>query len=437
MPLTSTDSSAASRSAGFRVPPAVRVPLQGPPAGGAAPQTPGGVPTRGGAQTPGGAPEAAVSAAPVGREAAPVQAPSRTVSDYTPPPSGAPAAPREGASAGASLAAGGMGGGRERDLSTPSATGPFWSGARLVRSHQQAAEHRRRQEPMPTRREPPRVRRRCPCRTSPSVDRRSSRRASTRWATSWSHPLQPRHVPAPSHPGSMGASAAPSGASGSPAGGLDTDDIRRAWPTVLGRVFTMRRLTWTFVSQNAQVMAFDGRTLTLGIATAGLTTTFRSGNHSEVVRQALIDELGVDAVVDGVHVEEIVQQPAVAPPAGAVPSENASPPLDGPDRGWASSLLRMGARAKGHDFDAGGGRASGGDSGGPGGGEPGGVGGSWGDAGTGHDPRGASRDNPGSSSPRSFDGGRRLSPHAVPLAPEQRRLGKSCRSRRPTGPPRL
>ena len=66
----------------------------------------------GSAPTPGGAPEAPVSTAPVGRETAPVQAPSRTVSDYTPPPSGAPAAPREGASAGAALAAGGMGGGR-------------------------------------------------------------------------------------------------------------------------------------------------------------------------------------------------------------------------------------------------------------------------------------------------------------------------------------
>ena len=78
------------------------------------------------------APEAAVSAAPVGREAAPVQAPSRTVSDYTPPPSGAPAAPREGASADASLAAGGMGGGRERDLSHTlgdgSSVGPDWCG---------------------------------------------------------------------------------------------------------------------------------------------------------------------------------------------------------------------------------------------------------------------------------------------------------------------
>ena len=84
-------------------------------------------------------------------------------------------------------------------------------------------------------------------------------------------------------------------------GGMDTDAIRRAWPNVFGRIFGMRRLTWTFVSQNARVTAFDGTTLTLGIGTEGLTNTFRAGNHAKVVRQALIDELGVDAVVNGVH----------------------------------------------------------------------------------------------------------------------------------------
>ena len=100
---------------------------------------------------------------------------------------------------------------------------------------------------------------------------------------------------------------------------MDTDAIRRAWPNVLGRIFTMRRITWTFVSQNAQVTAFDGRTLTLGIATAGLTQTFRAGNHADIVRQALIDELGVDAIVDGIHVAAVSQQTPVAPPPGAVP----------------------------------------------------------------------------------------------------------------------
>ncbi len=104
----------------------------------------------------------------------------------------------------------------------------------------------------------------------------------------------------------------------SPGGGMDTDAIRRAWPQVLGRIFGMRRGTWTFVSQHAKVMAYDGKTLTLGISTAGLTNAFRAGNHADIVRQALIDELGVDAVIDGVHLAEAGEQAEVAPPAGAV-----------------------------------------------------------------------------------------------------------------------
>ena len=110
---------------------------------------------------------------------------------------------------------------------------------------------------------------------------------------------------------------------------MDTDAIRRAWPNVLGRIFTMRRITWTFVSQNAQVTAFDGRTLTLGIATAGLTQTFRAGNHADIVRQALIDELGVDAIVDGIHMDTVSQQTPVAPPPGVVPAGLPDPPSKG------------------------------------------------------------------------------------------------------------
>ncbi len=157
---------------------------------------------------------------------------------------------------------------------------------------------------------------------------------------------------------------------------MDTDAIRRAWPNVLGRIFTMRRITWTFVSQNAQVTAFDGRTLTLGIATAGLTQTFRAGNHADIVRQALIDELGVDAVVDGIHMAAVSQQTPVAPPLGAVAAGLPDPPSKGAPAGPADSG-QGGARAG----DGGAGRSSWGDAGaghesaGPGGNAPTGTGG--------------------------------------------------------------
>ena len=126
---------------------------------------------------------------------------------------------------------------------------------------------------------------------------------------------------------------------------MDTDAIRRAWPQVLGRIFGMRRGTWTFVSQHAKVMAYDGKTLTLGISTAGLTNAFRAGNHADIVRQALIDELGVDAVVDGVHVADAGGPAVVAPPAGAVrPAPERRPTPGRPPRAVGhSSTTRVGA----------------------------------------------------------------------------------------------
>ncbi len=86
----------------------------------------------------------------------------------------------------------------------------------------------------------------------------------------------------------------------SPVGGMDTDALRRSWPDVLAKIFTIRRVTWTFLSEHAQVLEYDGRRLVLGIATVGLATTFRQGLHAEVVRQALIDTLGLDVQVEGV-----------------------------------------------------------------------------------------------------------------------------------------
>ncbi|MGB3829658.1 MAG: hypothetical protein WA962_12865, partial [Ornithinimicrobium sp.] len=81
-------------------------------------------------------------------------------------------------------------------------------------------------------------------------------------------------------------------------GVMDTDAMRRSWPEVLDKVKSMRRVTWSFVSVNTQIVDFDGRRLLLQIGTAGQAETFRRGNHAEVVRQALIEAIGVDTTVE-------------------------------------------------------------------------------------------------------------------------------------------
>jgi DNA polymerase-3 subunit gamma/tau len=88
------------------------------------------------------------------------------------------------------------------------------------------------------------------------------------------------------------------------AGGLDTAAIRRAWPDILAWIFKHKRTTWTLLSEHATVHEFDGRRVVLGISTVGIANTFRHGPHADLVRQALIDVLGVDARVEGIPVPD-------------------------------------------------------------------------------------------------------------------------------------
>ena len=110
-------------------------------------------------------------------------------------------------------------------------------------------------------------------------------------------------------------------------GGLDTDALRRSWPDVLDWLSRNKRVTWTFVAQNAQVVDYDGQRVLLGISTVGLAETFRRGAHADYVRQALIDVLGVDARVEGVPSDDAGVTARGGPPP-AVPSGSGSSPWD-------------------------------------------------------------------------------------------------------------
>jgi DNA polymerase III subunit gamma/tau len=108
-------------------------------------------------------------------------------------------------------------------------------------------------------------------------------------------------------------------------GAIDTDAIRRSWPDILAKIFTIRRTTWTFLSEHTQVLDYDGTRLLLGIQTEGLATTFRRGQHAELVRQALSEVLGVEAVVEGIPT---TQQSArsVSPRTAVSPTDPVAPP---------------------------------------------------------------------------------------------------------------
>lgn len=110
----------------------------------------------------------------------------------------------------------------------------------------------------------------------------------------------PAASPAPSVPAAP-APAAPVASGGAGAGG-DPAQIRQMWPQILEAVKNRRRFTWILLSQNAQVVGFDGKTLQVGFPNAGARDSFANGGSDEVLRQALSDSLGVqwqvEAIVD-------------------------------------------------------------------------------------------------------------------------------------------
>ncbi len=85
-----------------------------------------------------------------------------------------------------------------------------------------------------------------------------------------------------------------------PGAGVTVEVVRRTWDQVVDRLRTIRRLTWTLVSENAQVLALDGAALTLGFPTQGLADAFNQRGHSDCVKEALLETLGVERKAVGV-----------------------------------------------------------------------------------------------------------------------------------------
>jgi len=115
-------------------------------------------------------------------------------------------------------------------------------------------------------------------------------------------------------------------------GGMDTDAIRRSWPDVLAKIATISRVTWTFVSQNTSVLDYNGERLLLGLSTDGLLSALRGRNHAEVVRQALIEVIGVDTRVEGMLSTDAASADSpAADPGTPTLQDRASAPQSTPD----------------------------------------------------------------------------------------------------------
>ncbi len=130
----------------------------------------------------------------------------------------------------------------------------------------------------------------------------------------------------PDRPAEPAAQQSAQPAAGGPEGGLSMVEVRRLWPDIVDATKMRRRLAWMILTQNAQVVGVDGRTLTVGFASQGARESFVGGGCDEILRQAAIDVVGVDWRIDAI-VDPSAQggsgQPVVT--SASVPSTPSAP----------------------------------------------------------------------------------------------------------------
>ncbi|MBM0128275.1 hypothetical protein IMY96_26255 [Pimelobacter simplex] len=120
-----------------------------------------------------------------------------------------------------------------------------------------------------------------------------------------------------------------------PAGGgsgLTLVDVRRLWPSVIDRVKGVKRVTWIHLTQNSQVVGFNGNVLSLGFQSDGPRRSFESGGHAEIVQQAVIDEIGAEVRIEAI-VDPSADPGARTPEPAASAAPAAAPPAPAADAG--------------------------------------------------------------------------------------------------------
>jgi DNA polymerase-3 subunit gamma/tau len=116
-------------------------------------------------------------------------------------------------------------------------------------------------------------------------------------------PVAPQaQAPAPQAQSAAPAAAAPGQAGPSAAAAQGAAQVRNMWPGILEAVKNRRRFTWILLSQNAQVVGFDGTTLQVGFINAGARDNFASSGSEDVLKQVLAESFNVqwriETVVD-------------------------------------------------------------------------------------------------------------------------------------------
>jgi DNA polymerase-3 subunit gamma/tau len=103
-------------------------------------------------------------------------------------------------------------------------------------------------------------------------------------------------------------------------------ELRRMWPNVLDKVKDYRRVTWAQLFEKSDVLGVDDKQLQIGLRDVGAHRAFSQGGHDEIVRQALIDVVGLDLVVVAVLDPSVAGSGPAPEPASSEPASRAAPP---------------------------------------------------------------------------------------------------------------
>ncbi|WP_433546786.1 DNA polymerase III subunit gamma and tau [Streptomyces sp. CA-294286] len=106
-------------------------------------------------------------------------------------------------------------------------------------------------------------------------------------------------APQPSQPQATAAAAPPAAGPGA-AAAQGAAQVQNMWPGILEAVKNKRRFTWILLSQNAQVVGFDGTTLQVGFINAGARDNFASSGSEDVLKQVLAESFQVQWRIESV-----------------------------------------------------------------------------------------------------------------------------------------
>jgi len=116
-------------------------------------------------------------------------------------------------------------------------------------------------------------------------------------------------------------------------GSLSTADVRRMWPQVLEAVKGRRRVTWIVLSQNAQVHDFTNGVLTLALSSAGAKESFGRGGSPDILRESLIEVLGIAPTIEAIVAGGGPEPPAPGSTPGGRPPGSQGDGRGGPQGG--------------------------------------------------------------------------------------------------------